>query len=282
METRKKVIIGVVTVAVIAIGYLIVDHIRFVETDDAQIDAPTVLLAPKVSGYIMKVNVTEGQTVKAGEVLVEIDERDYANSLKQSSSELASLEARRHDAEKNFKRISELFQKEAVSTQQYDQASAAYSDLKAKYDAVTAQVAQAQLNFDNTKIRAPSDGFIARKSAEVGQLAAPGVPLLGFVSAISRWVTANFKETDLENVRVGAKVDIDVDAISKGIFHGEVESISAATGAVFTLLPPDNSTGNFTKVVQRVPVRIKFVELGADDIIRLRAGLSAVIKVHKH
>jgi membrane fusion protein (multidrug efflux system) len=147
---------------------------------------------------------------------------------------------------------------------------------------VSAQLNQANLNIENTKIKAPVDGFIARKSVEIGQLATPGVPLIGFVSSTERWVIANFKETDLDDVKVGAKVDIEVDAVGGKSFRGEVESLSAATGATFALLPPDNATGNFTKVVQRVPVRIKITGVTPEDIERLRAGLSAVVKVHKH
>jgi membrane fusion protein (multidrug efflux system) len=108
------------------------------------------------------------------------------------------------------------------------------------------------------------------------------VPLIGFIDGGSRWVTANFKETEIEGVKVGAKADVDVDAISSRKFHGIVESISSATGATFTLLPPDNATGNFTKVVQRVPVRIRLENLSATDIRILRAGLSAGVKVLKH
>jgi membrane fusion protein, multidrug efflux system len=124
--------------------------------------------------------------------------------------------------------------------------------------------------------------MVARKSAEVGQLAAPGVALVGFVGAEERWITANFKETEIEGIKVGAKVDIEVDAIGGRKFKGLVESISASTGARFTMIPPDNATGNFTKVVQRVPVRIKFENLSTDDIQVLRAGLSADVSVHKH
>jgi aconitate hydratase len=112
--------------------------------------------------------------------------------------------------------------------------------------------------------------------------ASPGVPLIGFVSSEERWVTANFKETEIESVKIGAKVKIEVDALSGKTFEGSVAAISAATGATFTLLPPDNATGNFTKVVQRVPVKILFSELSESDISDLRAGLSAYVKVRKH
>jgi len=249
--------------------------------DDAQVEAHAVMLAPKVAGLIVKVNVTEGQRVKKDEVLAEIDTRDFENALTQSKGDLTSLEARRRDADRTYQRLADLYKSGAVSQQQFDTANASHSEIRAKYDAAAAQVSQAQLNLDNAKIRAPSDGFIAKKSVEVGQLAAAGVPLIGFVDGGERWVTANFKETDVAAIRVGADVSISVDAVPGHNFKGKVESISSATGATFTLLPPDNATGNFTKVVQRVPVKIQFENLVDADKEMLRAGLSADIKVRR-
>lgn len=279
---KKKVITGAVTVAVLVTGYLTYEHFAYVTTDNAQVFGHSVMLAPKVSGYIKNVNVVEGQKVKAGDTLVSIDSRDYENTLKQTKGELSSIEARKRDAEKNYRRLVDLLAKGAVSQQQFDSSSAQYNDFKAKYEAIASQVSQAELNLANTNITAPTDGFIAKKSVEVGQLAAPGIPLIGFVDSGERWIIANFKETEVEGIKIDAKVDITIDAISGKSFIGKVESISSATGATFTLLPPDNATGNFTKVVQRIPVKIKFENISEEDIIKLRTGLSAFIKVHKH
>jgi membrane fusion protein (multidrug efflux system) len=280
-NTKSKVIAGAVTIGVILAGYLTYEHFAYVTTDNAQIFGHSVMLAPRVSGYITAVNVVEGQKVAKDDVLITIDPRDYDNNIRGAKGELASIEARRRDAERNYRRLVDLLAKGAVSQQQFDAASAQYNDVKAKYDAIASQVSQADLNLSNTKILAPADGFIAKKSGEVGQLATPGVPLLGFVDSGERWVIANFKETEVEDIKLDAKVEIEVDAISSKTFTGKVESISSATGATFTLLPPDNATGNFTKVVQRVPVKIKFEGLTPKDIEMLRTGLSAFIKVHK-
>ena len=125
------------------------------------------------------------------------------------------------------------------------------------------------------------DGFIAKKSVEIGQLIAPGIPLIGFVGAEERWVIANFKETEIDKIHVGNEAHVDVDAIPQKTFKGKVVSLSAATGATFSLLPPDNATGNFTKVVQRIPVKIALENLSDQDIAELRAGLSAEVKVRK-
>lgn len=283
MNDKKKKIIGVAsTLILLVVGYLSYEHFAYITTDNAQVFGHSVMLAPKVSGYITNVNIVEGQKVNQGDVLIQIDPRDYENNLKQAKGELASIEARRRDAEKNYRRLVDLLAKGAVSQQQFDTSSAQYNDVKAKYDAIASQVAQAELNLSNTKILAPSNGFIAKKSVEIGQLAVPGVPLLGFVDSGERWIIANFKETEVEDIKINAKVDIGVDAISSKHFTGKVESISSATGATFTLLPPDNATGNFTKVVQRIPVKIKFEGVSTEDIEKLRTGLSAFIKVHKH
>lgn len=281
MDIRRKVLIAIGSIAAVVAIYLVIDHFLYVTTDNAQINGHFVLLSPKVNGYVSKVNVVEGQAVKANDILAEIDSRDYENNLKQVSGEQTSVAAKLKDAEKSYHRLSDLYSKGVVAQAQYDTASAAYQGLKAQYDALTAQVNQAELNLENTKIRAPSDGFIAKKSVEIGQLAAPGVPLFGFVDSQERWVTANFKETEIARVRPGAQVKVEVDALS-GSYHGKVESISSATGATFTLLPPDNATGNFTKVVQRVPVKIILQDLSKEDIEKLRVGLSAYVKVSVH
>lgn len=282
MTKKNKILAGIGVLAVLGGSYFLYQFLTYATTDNAQIEAHAVMLAPKVPGYVLSVKVEEGQKVKKGDLLVEIDDRDYKNSLQQMQSEMTSIEARKNDAQKNFKRLQELYAKGVVSQQQFDTSTSGYSEVKAKYDSLSAQVAQAQLNLTNTKITAPSDGYIAKKSVEIGQLASPGVPLIGFVGAEERWVIANFKETDIESILPNAKVEISVDAISKKQYTGHVESISSATGATFTLLPPDNATGNFTKVVQRVPVRIKIDNISEADIELLRAGLSADVKVHKH
>ncbi len=282
MEKKQKILFGVGSIAIVLVSYFIYEHFTYVTTDNAQVEAHAVMLAPKVGGFIKQVNVVEGQQVKKGDLLVKIDDRDYQNVYTQMKGELTSLLAKKNDSERNFQRIASLYKSGAVSQQQFDASQTSFSDVKAKNDVVSAQVSQAQLNLDYTEIKAPFDGVIAKKSVEEGQLAAPGVPLIGFVENGERWVTANFKETEIESIKIGSKAHIKIDAISSHGFEGTVVSISSATGATFALLPPDNATGNFTKVVQRVPVKIKLENLSAGDIGLLKAGLSADVKVSKH
>lgn len=280
-KKKRALTIGGIVAAILA-AWFAYEHFFYISTDNAQVQANTVILTSRVTGYVHKVHVQEGQKVKAGQVLIEIEAKDYKSRTSQSENELASVAARARDARLNHERIEKLFQAGAVSAQQRDSARATYQELANKQQALEAQVELSQSGLSDTQLRAPTDGIIARKSAEVGMLANPGTPLVGFVSSESRWVVANFKETDLGRLKVGQPVTIEVDAIPGRDFHGVVQSFQPATGAVFSLLPPDNATGNFTKVVQRVPTRIELRDLTADDIDLLKAGLSADVHVKLH
>jgi membrane fusion protein (multidrug efflux system) len=278
--SKKKKILKIASpVFAIVAFYFIYDSVFFISTDNAQVQANTVILTSRVSGFVTKVNVVEGQSVKQGDVLVEIDSKDYQSKTEQSENELGSLSARARDAELNYNRIQKLFEEGAVSLQQKDSAYANYQELSRKQNALKNQLEISRSGLSDTQIRAPSNGIIARRSAESGMLANPGTPLLGFVSSETRWVIANFKETDLSRLKTGQKVSITVDAVSGKTYKGEIETFYPATGAIFALLPPDNATGNFTKVVQRVPTRIKLLDLTANDISALKAGLSAIAEV---
>jgi membrane fusion protein (multidrug efflux system) len=150
----------------------------------------------------------------------------------------------------------------------------------ARVQQMTAALAQAELNLQRTKITAPSAGVVSRKSVEAGQVIQPGQPLFALVSLADVWVTANYKETQLKRVQPGQRATVKVDGVDK-VFDGHVESIAAATGAKFSLLPPENATGNYVKVVQRVPVKIVF-EPGQDPEHRLRPGMSVTPTIDTH
>jgi membrane fusion protein (multidrug efflux system) len=145
--------------------------------------------------------------------------------------------------------------------------------------AARAAAENAQLQLDYTRITAPASGEVSRKQVEVGQLVAPGQPLLSIVADTGIWVTANFKETQLATIRPGQPVEFEIDAYGGCVGEGKVASVSGATGAKFALLPPDNATGNFTKVVQRVPVRIAVTKPCSGNHA-LRPGLSANVHVN--
>jgi membrane fusion protein (multidrug efflux system) len=145
---------------------------------------------------------------------------------------------------------------------------------QAKVQQASAALAQAELNLQRTAVVAPADGVIGKKSIEAGQVIQPGQPLFALVSLGDVWVTANFKETQLRNVQPGQRVSVHVDGLGQSL-NGHVDSIAGATGAKFSLLPPENASGNYVKVVQRVPVKIVF-EAGQDPNHRLRPGMSVV------
>jgi membrane fusion protein, multidrug efflux system len=216
-------------------------------------------------------------------------------------AQIAAAEANRQKAVSDLARMKELADKQIVSKQQLDAAQAAADAAIANETAVRrqgnaagagianaeagqrfaeARLVAARASRDNaalqlsyTSVTAPLAGVVSRKQVEVGQLVQPGQPLLTVVGDTGVWVTANFKETQLAEVRVGSPAEIDVDAYPGCNVEGKVESIGAATGAKFALLPPDNATGNFTKVVQRVPVRI-LVSKGCGPEQPLRPGMS--------
>jgi membrane fusion protein, multidrug efflux system len=153
------------------------------------------------------------------------------------------------------------------------------SSAQARVEQAKATLAQAEQNLQYTVVKAPARGVVSRKSVTPGQVIQPGQPMLALVQTDEVWITANFKETQLGDMRPGQRVSVDVDAYEGKTFQGRVDSIAAATGARFSLLPPENATGNFVKVVQRVPVKI-VLDQGQDPEHLLRPGMSVVPTVY--
>ena len=208
----------------------------------------------------------------------------------------------------DYERYRKLLEQDAVTRQQYDAAKTDYEAKKARYEMLSRQVSAtssvvaetrqrisqneagielakamletAELNLSYCVIVAPCDGYTSRKEIQVGQLVQPGQTLLDIVDSGEIWVTANYKETQLHHIAPGNKVEISVVAVSLKKFEGQVVSLSKATGASLSILPQDNSAGNFVKVRQRVPVRIEFTAgNNADDMSRLRAGMNVECEV---
>lgn len=278
----KKLGIPVIVILIIIGAYLSYDSYLHVSTDNAQVSAHFLMLSSRVNGTISKVFVEDHQKVKAGDILAQIDTSDYSNAKTAAVAQVTSLEARVNEARVNFKRAEELIRTQAISKERFDKALADFKDLDAKLKAAKSQAEQAGLNESYTRIIAPNDGIIARKAVEPGQFVPAGQPLFGFVAENKRWILANLKETELQDVKIGQKVKIHVDALEGKNYQGKVVSIAPSTGAVFSLLPPDNATGNFTKVVQRIPVKIEFENLSEKDVDALQLGLSAVISIVVH
>ena len=305
-------IMRVVVLALLGFGVRrYVYGLSHVSTDNAQVDGHIIPILPKVGGFVAEVRVDENQRVKGGDTLVVLDDRDYKVRLAQAEADLAAAlatvsnrsrvgqaEAQVEQAQANaskahadLERIKPLAEKDIVAPQQLDAAEAAAraadAALAAAQAALTgadARVAaaraardQAALNLSYTRITAPTSGVVSKKTVEVGQLVQAGQPLMSVVPLEDVWLTANLKETEIEDVKPGDPAEFTVDAYPGIRFSGHVESLSPATGARFSLLPPDNATGNFTKVVQRVPVRVRPDRV--DPAHPLRPGMSVVVTI---
>jgi membrane fusion protein (multidrug efflux system) len=212
--------------------------------------------------YVQAVQTANGATAAVQAALANVQAAQ--DSVRQAQSRLAQASASVESAQTGPQQI-RIQQSRAVAA-----AAAAQKSKTA--------VEQAQLNLSYTRIVAPVDGVVAKRSAQPGQYVSPGQQLMAVVPLDDIWVTANFKETQLRNMRPGNPVEIDVDAYGR-TYTGHVESIAGGTGAVFSLLPPENATGNYVKVVQRLPVRLR-LDKGQDPDHQLRPGMSVVPKVN--
>jgi membrane fusion protein (multidrug efflux system) len=350
-------------------------------TDDAQVEAHVASVSPRVGGQVTRVLVRDNQRVHAGDVLVELDDRDFVvktsaaradlaaaeatlhaaetklgvtsknadsnlaiargglaqasavggttrAAIEQARAELTAAEARRTLSRANFARAKSLFASGAVPRAELDarkaasdqadaevvqakarvasarasvenssgtlevarghllaaeagpeQVEAARAEValaSARVDQAKAALAQAELNLGYTKIKAEVSGVVSRRTVEVGQLASPERPLLAVVGLDDTWVVANFKEDQIGDMRPGQPVTVKVDSLDGDKLAGRLDSLAGGTGSRFSLLPPDNASGNFTKVVQRVPV---LVRLDPHPGVELRPGLSATVTV---
>jgi membrane fusion protein (multidrug efflux system) len=250
------VILAAAALAIAGIGYgafAMFHSFTHESTDDAFVDAHIILTAPKIAGRVAAVHINDNQDVKKGDLLVEIDPADAEAALAQAKGNLAKAQATRAKAEQDQKRALELFGKGGISTQDRDTAVQNASTAKADTEAAEAAVEQAELNLKYTNIIAPEDGRVTKKAVEPGDYVQVGQNLFALVTP-ERWTTANFKETQLRNMRPGQPARVSVDAYPDHPLRGHVDSIQAGSGARFSLLPPENATGNYVKVVQRVPV----------------------------
>ena len=278
---------GVAAVVVLLVGGLLwwLNARNYVSTDDAFIDTHIVQISPQISGQVIRVAVGDNQLVKKGQLLVLVQPADMQARLDQAQSQEnvaetqyrqavaneagASAQALNAEHELARYRLLRSYSTAAVAQEQIDQAVAADRNAIAQRDAaraqiagaqaqiklVKAQVAAARLNLGYTRITAPLDGHIAQRTVAVGNYVSPGEELMAVVP-LKLWVTANFKETELAHMRPGQPVTLSVDACGGADVRGHVDSIQRGAGQAFGVLPPENATGNYVKVVQRVPVKI--------------------------
>jgi membrane fusion protein (multidrug efflux system) len=333
----KPVILGLLVMAGLALaanyGWQWWQVGRFlISTNDAYVQTDMAQLGAKVAGYVKDIPAAENTMVKAGDVVLRLDDGDYQlavaaakakietqratiagigrqidaqlATVAAAQSRLASAEAQRDNALANDKRTTALVSARVASPQTLDSSTlaknvaiAAVDEAQAGIAAAQAQtevlkanqvqaeraldelntaLSKAQRDLSFTEVRAPFDGVVANRAVEPGQFVQAGTRLMALVPSHLSYIEANFKETQIADVHPGQKATITVDALGKTSYSGQVVSLAPASGAEFSLLPPENATGNFTKITQRIPVKIAVPE----DLLRvLRAGLSVSVTV---
>ena len=335
-EKKSPVKLIVLVAVLLVAGYLGYNKIHYAvtheTTDNAQVETQITPVLPRVAGYVKTISVKDYDSVKAGQLVVELDdaelqtqlmemEADYKQaevdvtnakaalnnaivSLRVNKGNIELSQLRKQKAEDDLKRDQNLFADQAITRKQLDdskfnletvsqQVTNSKTDLTAAesriavlqagvakaaagLDVKKAKIEQTKLKLTYTKIFAPEAGKIGKKNVSEGQYVQAGTPLFSIVNDTTYWVVANFKENQLKKLYPGKEVDIEVDAFPDLKLKGTIESLSEATGAKFSLLPPDNASGNFVKVTQRVPVKIAINDINKYRNM-LRAGLSVFV-----
>jgi membrane fusion protein, multidrug efflux system len=338
---KKPLIILAVVVVLLILGGLIwwFATRNQVSTDDAYTDGDAVTIAPKVSGYVVVMNLGDNKFVHKGDLLIKIDPRDYQAQLDQANAQLGlakaqlnaaqvqldiarvqypaqltQAKAQEQSAQANLVQTRAAYerqravdvratsqqnidtataqQKSALANvaqaqaqvktaslvpQQISQAQATVEERRQQVEQAEAQVEAAALNLSYTELRAPADGWVTKRNVQYGTFLQAGTSIFSLVTT-TVWVTANFKESQLEHMRPGDSVDVSVDAYPNLKLHGHVDSIQLGSGSRFSAFPAENATGNFVKIVQRVPVKI-LIDSGLQPDLPLPLGLSVVPKV---
>lgn len=333
-EKKRSPVLPILLVAILGAGgwygwKALYHAMHYESTDNAQIEGSTVPVMARVAGYVQAVNVSDFQTVRAGDRLITIDSAEYEIAVRQAEADLAVAEAdldnavsgkantgqnrfvavageelqqvRLNKAKLDLDRDRKLLAEGSITQKQFDDSQADYEaavkQLRSNNEQVRlasvqtggsealikkakATIALRQTALDNARLRltyakipAPASGRVGKVSAQPGQYVQPGQTLFTIVDTTHYWVVANFKETQIGNMKVGQPVELKIDGFPDQKLEGRIMSFSDATGARFALLPPDNSTGNFVKVTQRVPVRIE-IENAKAVAHMLKAGLS--------
>lgn len=259
-RARKVALVSAVVAIVCFIIWLIFFR-PFVATDDARVAATLVRLAPEgVSGKVIKLNVTEGDLIKAGQVLLELD-----HSV--ASANLLKAKTRAEQMQRELRRIDQLAAQNGIPPREVDTA-------KASHQTAEAELQLAQIAYDRTFLKSPVDGMVVQKVAEIGNILEPNQTALTVADIDHAWIAANIQETAIAPVKLGQPVTVQID--EGGELNGKVSEIRAATASQFALIQSENPSGNFTKLVQRIPIK---VALDPHPNKQLRAGQSVEIKI---
>ena len=275
---KKRILIIAATAIAIGAGLYWFSHRNIQSTDDAQIEAHVIPMSAKVAGYVTMLHITDNGSIEAGSTLLEIDPRDYQIKRDQVAASLVAAQANATNASINLKRM-ESMGNLARSKKDLDNATEEAHTADAQVAVTQAQLAQADKDLADTKMLAPAAGIVTDRGVEQGAYVQPGQQLFSLITP-ERWVIANFKETQIRRMKPGQSVDIEIDAYPGKVFAGHVDSIQRGSGVRFSLFPPENATGNYVKIVQRVPVKITFDEGALPADIVIGPGMSALPSVH--
>lgn len=331
----RFIIIGVIVIAGLIFGWTKISYaISHETTDDAQVETQISPVLPRVSGYVKFIDVKDYDSVKSGQLLVELDDAELQTQLLQmqadydaSKADITNAEAslknahislgtnkgdiqlasiKVQQAQDDYQRNQNLYNAQAITKKQLDdsrynleqakqQTSNNQSDLATAQSRIAvlqagveksqaalamkeAAIKQQQLKISYTKIYAPQSGKLGKLNIAAGQYVQAGAPLFSIVNDTTYWIIANFKETQIRKFHEGMPVEISLDAYPDSSLNGTITSLSEATGARFSILPPDNSSGNFIKVTQRIPVKISINDVDKHRYI-LRDGLSVYVSI---
>lgn len=298
MYRRRRVIIPVAILVALALGgawYWYVNLRGYITSDDAYVDANRVAISSKILGRVARLAVDEADSVTAGEVLVTLDSTDLSAQMAQATAALAlareSVTLSRVNlarAQDDFRRADQQFKTAVITKEQYDHARSALDAAGAELGISVSRVgtAQAQVGvvraqLDNCTIVSPVNGKVAKRWVLQGDVVQPGQPVFSVYDGSQIWVTANLEETNLGALKLGDDVGISVDSYPDRIFGGKVFQFGGSTAAQFSLIPPNNASGNFTKVTQRVPIKISIEERtpGVASRAVLLPGMSVEIRI---
>jgi membrane fusion protein, multidrug efflux system len=295
---KKRVLIPfIVFILAVAFGawYWYQNLRNFVSTDDAYIDADRVSICAKVLGRIVRITADEGSTVKKGEVLARLDDTDLRAQMEQAKANLDLAQASLPLSKVNLDRATEDYDRAdvqikgaVITREQYshaqktlDAARAEYAIAQSRVGVAKAQMGVVEAQLQNMTLTAPFDGVVAKRWLLEGDVVQPGQPIFSIYDIQRIWVTVNLEETKLEKVKLQDDVEVNIDTYPGRVFRAKVGLIGDYTAAQFSLIPPNNASGNFTKITQRVPLRI-YLDALTPEVRKnfpLRPGMSAEVKV---
>jgi len=267
----------------------------FVSTDDAYIDADRVSVSAKILGRIDQLTADEGDSVRQGQILVRLDDSDLRAQEAQAKASLtfareniSLAKVNMEKAQMDYQRALSQFKQNIIPKEQYDHALSEFESTKARLNIANAQTAAAQAQLgviqtqlNNTVIESPMTGVVSKRWVLTGDVVQPGQSIFTIYNVKDIGVTANLEETNLSNLRLGDKVDIKVDTYPDIKFSGTILRLGSNTASQFSLIPPNNASGNFTKVTQRVPIKISIERTDGNrsQNVNLLPGMSVEVKV---